>query len=397
MTAELRNFTPYANMRFSNGDANGNEFGIFLVKIAWDILPDGSCVPSAEQEPLALSDEYHGEAGTSALRYPSDMVPFKPRTDFILDATSFAPTGAAQDGWAAGFEMALPGSAAPLISKWLTVSGPRQWLRRKDGWEMTPPIAIPHLDLRYEQAFGGMITRPGRDDAGEAAPVIEACEYNPLGCGFADPALVKDGEAIPAPAILGQGEPVPVPGATPMPAGFGPLPPAWLPRRPLGGTYDDAWRAGRWPGWAADYDFAFHNAAPADMQAVIPPDTAIFMRLVNLHPAIPDWRITLPATPASAMILQDGLVFCCALPPDTVFLDIGRENIGDPRIITVSRIVFRLETTEAIALVPLEEAQASSGGALLPPPAPEDVVAQGRWPKLDLDLDNLRSIARSLA
>ena len=45
------------------------------------------------------------------------------------------------------------------------------------------------------------------------------------------------------------------------PESLGAIPPAWEPRLPLGGAYDDHWQKNIWPEWPPDYSFAYHNSA----------------------------------------------------------------------------------------------------------------------------------------
>jgi hypothetical protein len=54
------------------------------------------------------------------------------------------------------------------------------------------------------------------------------------------------------------------------PAGFGPIDPAWLPRRALAGTYDEDWVKTRKPLLPGDYDPAFALCAPADQRLARP-------------------------------------------------------------------------------------------------------------------------------
>lgn len=51
----------------------------------------------------------------------------------------------------------------------------------------------------------------------------------------------------PAPRIEALGAPVKDPYAPHSPETLGPIPPAWHPRLPKGGTYDDHWQDHVWP------------------------------------------------------------------------------------------------------------------------------------------------------
>jgi hypothetical protein len=51
-----------------------------------------------------------------------------------------------------------------------------------------------------------------------------------------------------------------------VPAGFGPIPREWEPRRTLAGTYDRQWQETRFPLYPRDLDERFFQCAPEDQQ-----------------------------------------------------------------------------------------------------------------------------------
>ena len=122
----IRNLTPFANLRFSNLDARGQEFGVFMVKTAMDILPDGTCRFSDEQEPFVLTDQFHGDLNTSALRMASEFVPYKPVTDVMADAVAYAPGGKAASQWSCAIQ--VHDAEGLAVQKAVRVSGPRHWV-----------------------------------------------------------------------------------------------------------------------------------------------------------------------------------------------------------------------------------------------------------------------------
>lgn len=329
---ELRNLTPFANMQFANWDAQGREFGVYMVKTAWDILPDGTCRLSDEQEPFVFTDEFHGAVNETAVKYASDMVPYRPKTDIILNATAFAPSQTVSLRWESGVVVRVDGVDAPLIDKGLQITGPRQWKKGILGWKLTEATPIMQCDLRFDYSFGGAVPK-GEDQ-------VEAYEMNPVGKGFADKEWLSESKPFEAPQILSAGEVLKDPSALLVPAGVGPVQAAWLPRRPRGGTYDKHWEDNVWPLWPEDYDFAFHNAAPDDMAVDLPLGTDIKITLTHMHPEQADWTITVP-NPRLAVYIQVGRnVIPTALMVDTIYLDIAADRMTDPRIFQVSRLVF---------------------------------------------------------
>lgn len=386
MAIELTNRTPFANLRFSNLDARGREFGVLMVKQAFDIPKDGgACQLSDEQEPFVLTDEYHGELNTSALRYPSDFVPFKPVTDVVLDATAFATNGQARN-WIVGVSVA--DSEGRSVERRLRVTGPRSWRstwhaepgekaddqareRLFAGWAIDDPEPIDRLPIRYEYAFGGPVV-VGIDDDG--APIIDDDERNPIGRGRLPSGVPKPGVRVPAAQLL------PVSAAPddhePGLVGFGPIPPAWLPRRPLGGTYDQRWMDEVWPRWAEDYDFRFHNSAPEAMQADGFLRGNLDVRLEGLHPSLPSWSFELPVAPIVASVLhEDGRSEQHAMQVDTVFLDVA-DPTADPRAFLVLRTAFDMFSA---ILIDVERADSDGAARTF---VPEDVA---RIPPADDD------------
>lgn len=408
MTVELHNFTPFPNLRYSGADSRGREFGVFMVKVAWDITQADKCMLSEEQEPFAFKDEYHGEVNTSSVRYPSDFVPFKPRTDISLNATAFAPEGRPAKRWLVGVRV-LDESGILVCEKVLQISGPRQWVpkwkRRLDdeetknwrdhrhlfeGWELSEPVPIDRLDIRYEYAFGGMIEK-GLD--ADSNLILEAYDYNPIGCGLLDKEWSDHTVPHPAPQIEDPADPVTEPYKLYVPQGYGPIAPAYLPRRSLGGTYDRNWLDNIHPNWPPDYEYEFHNSGPDGLRAERLLREGLRLELVNLHPRKPHWHICLPSpdlvcavdqTPDSMNNPAEGEVVrnpqtppLFKMPLDSVFLEIDQEHQSDPRIFEILRMPFHRLNTLGITLLKVGEEEREAGNLELSlAPTPDDVAVE---------------------
>ena len=341
------NFTPFANLRFSNLDAQGNEFGVFMVKTAHDIPAEGPCTLSSEQEPFVLTDSYFGELNTSPLRYPSDMVPWKPATDVILDAIAYAPSGQPSAEWQVGIR--IRDAQGMELEKRLRVTGPREWSGQSGRRQISAPRPVPDLPIRYDLAHGGILS-DGEDKDGQ--PIMRACETNPVGCGWLDRAPKRDERNHAAPQISGVDGSLPDPAREVPPEGFGPIPPAWLPRRSYAGTYDDHWLNEVWPGWPHDYAFRFHNAAHPDLQSAGHMRGALSIELTHLHPDRPVWRFSLPdERPVVVALCEHGGTTLIELQRDTVFLDIGEDAGTDPRVFCVWRTPFDPLNTESLTVM----------------------------------------------
>ncbi len=323
---QVRNFTPFAHLIYANEDAQGREFDILIVKQSYHLTEDFRLEQSIEQEPLNFSDTCFGEVNVTSLRYPSDLVPYKPVTDVIVIADAFAPDGSPAPEWEVAVE------AGPILHR-LQVTGPREWHRRRGKWRLTDPQPTTHVPLRHELAYGGEC--PGPDGT------ILTDERNPLGRGMAHAEAHPKDRPIPVPQVLAAGISLSDPFHQLEPVGFWPIPPAWLPRRPLGGTYDDDWLENTWPHWAADYDFAFHNSAAPGLKAngFLQGDEVI--RLTGLHPQRAEIAFQLPGDSIIAHLVdQNDRRRMVRLNLDTVYIDILDALPEDCLIALTWRMVF---------------------------------------------------------
>ncbi|MGF9566992.1 DUF2169 domain-containing protein [Neorhizobium sp. BT27B] len=276
---EIVNHTPYPNFRYYSSDTEGADFGVVIVKCTYEVGPSGRLLKAEEQAPIIFTDMCHGEVNRTSLWHPSDLVPLKPATDVFVNAVARAPGRKPQPSWTCG--MRIEDHEGVRLEKTLRVTGPREWRplwkrRLSDGekqdwrrhrryfdrWELSEPAPITELPVHYEYAFGGEIPQ-GQGEDGIA--IFDTDHRNPLGRGKIDVEWTNHLAAVPAPQIELASDPVSDPHAKMIPQSFGPIPPAWLPRRPLGGTYDQNWKDNVWPAWPKDYDFAYHNSAHPDL------------------------------------------------------------------------------------------------------------------------------------
>lgn len=375
---EMLNLSPFPNLRFFNTDNQGREFGVLLVKGTYDIAADGSLAIAEEQEPLVLTDTYHGAFNTSSLRLPSDLVPKKPRSDIVLNAVARSPDGTARPSWICGVRV----EGERVLEARLRVTGPRRWEpvwgvseraratlseaeRRRvfGGWRLGEPEPVREVPIRYELAYGGLLARP---QEGSDEPLLEADERNPIGCGWIDPELTPTDAPVPAPQIEGVDEPIREPHRRYAPAGFGPIPPAWLPRRPLGGTFDEHWKTQVWPNWPADYDFAYHNSAHP---ALIYPDILIGSETVTLSGLGGANGVRTIRLPGQTVLLEivrtGGSSHCAPIELDTVFLDIADAEAARHRAFLTWRSIFDHNAVEGLTFL------LSDLTELMKPPSPD--------------------------
>ncbi len=239
--------TAYAAERNWIRDAKGCHHWLVAVRATFDIDPRGSLSLADEQLPPVLAPEHFGEPGESSLRYDSDLLAIKPNTDVLLHGSAHAPGGRP----AKTVRVVL--RVGP-VEKQLLVHGERVYYEGVTGLTTTAPEPFVTRSIRYELAFGGGDTSdpdPSRHDIDER---------NPVGRGYAR----RRASLINTPAYSVEyhsSNP-----ATRGPAGFGPIAPGWLPRRPLAGTYDAAWVRSKKPLLPDDYDPAFALCSPVDQR-----------------------------------------------------------------------------------------------------------------------------------
>lgn len=352
---ELQNFTPYPNFRYYSRDNEDREFGIVIVKATYEFDPSGRLMTAEEQAPMVFTDKCHGAVNVTSLWHPSDLVPHKPATDLIVNAVARTPDGRPQPAWECGIEIKRAGAA--IFEKKLRVTGPREWrplwkrnLSTEEAknwqqhrklfrhWELSEPRPVSSLPLRYEHAYGGEIAM-GLDDDG--SPRFDTSHYNPLGRGKIDREWTDHTVPVSAPQIENVDGPIADPYAIYKPESLAPIPPAWLPRRPLGGTYDQNWIDTIWPAWPADYSFSYHNSAHPDLiispyliggEEVVLTGLAERGQPVCFH--LPDEQ------PFVEFIDGQGDPTRAPMVLDTVFLDIAARHQRDWRVFLSWRINF---------------------------------------------------------
>ncbi|ATB51273.1 hypothetical protein MYMAC_006931 [Corallococcus macrosporus DSM 14697] len=244
---DLYNLTPFTAGRFIFLDGTGRESLLVVVKATF-ALQEGRAVIATAQAPLTLADEYRGEPARSSLLRASDLAPFKPATDVLLDG--FAYTGRRSR------TEVLVALQVGTITKGVQVFGERVWDTSFGIPSLSSPRPFERMELTWERAFGGT------DDSHPEYP--ERCEANPVGRGFRSTRSRRGLDGLPLPNLEDPRAPLRSTRERPLPCGFGPLPPHWTPRARLAGTYDDTWQKERLPLLPEDFDERHHLVAPAD-------------------------------------------------------------------------------------------------------------------------------------
>jgi hypothetical protein len=246
------NQTPFAAERAWVRDINGAEVWLVAVRGTFDILPDGSTIPAAEQEPVVLAPEFSGDPLASALLNDTDLPHLKHATDVLITGHAHAPGGKPA-------RQVLVGLRLGSIKKVLQVTGDRFWRASLTGGvSISEPEPFTVMPMVYERSFGG------RDLFGDDPEQHDWDARNPAGRGFArraDHLLDKPVPNVEYPSALLTGWK-----QRPPVAGFGPIAGHWKPRTDYTGTYDDAWEKKRQPLLPFDFDERYYQCAPHDQQ-----------------------------------------------------------------------------------------------------------------------------------
>lgn len=247
----LTNLTPYAAERNWTRDKHGRHFWLVAVRATFDVSEAGRIKLADAQPPPALAPEYTGEPGTSSLLLDSDLLHAKSCTDVIADAVAYAPGGRPTESIVTSLRVGP-------IDKQLRIYGERAYYEGPLGIATTAPVPFVQRAIRYESAYGGA------DFSDSNVNNHKLDEKNPVGRGVASAAFHLVGQAAHtieyADGHLTKASP----------AGFGPIDPAWAPRRLRAGTYDASWVRNRRPLLPADYDELYASSAPEDQRAERP-------------------------------------------------------------------------------------------------------------------------------
>ncbi len=267
----VANTTPYVVEAEVLRDKSGAETLVVVTKGTFVVTPDGHCDVDEVQSPIVRAPKYVGKAGHSSLLSESDFNIVKPTTDVLLLGHAYAPAGVKASSVTVGMRV------GPVIKR-LRVWGDRRWQKGALRWSASDPLPFDRLPMVYERAHGGAIGEPGPDG-------VWSCDVrNPIGRGFGAGENRQEGDLL---------HNIEYEDASDIPAGLGPISRHWQPRARLAGTYDEAWRAERFPLPPHDLDDHFYNSAPSDQQ---PPNHLVGGEPVELRNLTPrgSWQFLLP-------------------------------------------------------------------------------------------------------
>ncbi len=303
----LRNYTPFLPLFFESCDLQDRDFGVLVLRGTFDILPGATLRPNPQQAPIVEADVWHGEPNLSSVYLESDLAPFKPQTDILVNAVAHAPGGRPLPDWNINVRVGP-------VCKALHVTGPRAWVKEAGRWQLEAPEPVSEVPIRYEHAFGGIWAT----NWGET----HICPENPIGVGFGDDEGMSSADRIQAPQIESPDTPVVEWGKRYRPEGLGPICRSWQPRLGRAGTFDDDWQRSRWPRLPLDFKYSFHSAAHPDLIApgFLRGDEEIELVSLSSDGTLRSW---LPGYRMGTLCrLMDGSMSVAPLVLDTLMLDV---------------------------------------------------------------------------
>ena len=111
----LENNTLFPALLYTVADAEKTEKYVVVMKVSykiirsshnrWDLelIEDGSV-------PLCLADEYWGEVGQSSVKIESDLAPYKPKCDVVLNGSAYTKNNQAMSAIAVRIRLSTPKS-----------------------------------------------------------------------------------------------------------------------------------------------------------------------------------------------------------------------------------------------------------------------------------------------
>lgn len=288
---QIANDTPFSVATLRWPDVDHKPKLTIVVKATFVIGREGEDVrPTPKQLPI-FSNDIMTDVKPPAVRFESDLVPFKPCTDVVLVGRAYAPEGKPVTEMVAGLRVGQ-------LRHGVAVIGDRNWqtqLLDRPTISYTQPFVT--MDLVYERAFGGF-----------DRPAGMYCKENHVGTGFVGKRSGERLEGLHLPNLEDPRNLINAWNSRPRPAGFGFYGRNWAPRLAYAGTYDDKYVKERHPLLPVDFSYRFFNGAHPDLQVggylrgdeevdllnVCPGASRLHFRLPGLLPKITVARWTVP-------------------------------------------------------------------------------------------------------
>ena len=317
---DLSNESPWQAALAPGYSHKREQLAVVIVKAGYAIdIETGALTPLKKKPAIEAGDQHAGDPQKSALIAAGERCSPKTGGEFyILGATLPLP---GRDTTAAEACVTLTHGNGRKFDKTIRVIGKRQW----QGTWMLPTISKPEplapVSLGYENAYGGSDPEPSPK---EKHPVYLA---NYAGKGYLADAKSCTGIELPQLEIAPY---INRPSDRPQPAGFGPVPVFWQPRRAEQGTPDvEAAKRGGCP-YGSDAQATMHNTAPLDQRFPNPWQGGEILTLTNILTGLQygkTCRITLPHNTPQLSLIENGETKALACVCDTFWIDAKKDQL----------------------------------------------------------------------
>jgi len=296
------------------------QLAMVVIKAGFNInIETGELTPLKKKPAIEAVDQHEGEPLKSALIAAAETSPPKVGGEFYILGATLTPPNA--ETVAAEASVALTYSNGKKFNKTIRVVGKRKW----QGTWLLPGISKPEplsaISLGYENAYGGTDAEAGPK---EKQPT---CLANYAGKGYLTDTKRCKGIELPQ---LEVSPFVNSPGDQPQPAGFGPLPVFWAPRRSEQGTADvAAAKRGACP-YGADAQASMFNAAPLDQRFPTTWQGGEVLSLTNILAGqlyAKPLKITLPAISSQLILSEKDADKMISTVCDTFWIDAKKNQL----------------------------------------------------------------------
>ena len=317
---KLSNESPWTAAIATGFSHKREQLAIIVIKAGYAIdIETGALIPLKKKPVIEAEDQHEGDPLKTALIVAGESGPPKVGGEFYILGATLTPPGG--DTTAAEASVALTLGNGKKFNKTIRVVGKRQW---QGSWVMpgiSQPEPLKPISLGYENAYGG-------NDA-EASPKEKQPTYlaNYAGKAYlADSKRCKDIELpqLEVPPFINS------PSDRPQPAGFGPIPIFWSPRRDEFGTVDlEADKRGACP-YGHDAKATMHNAAPLDQRFPNPWQGGEVLTLANLLSGVQYGKsisIKLPGISPQLIVADKGQTKTLTSVCDTFWIDAEKNQL----------------------------------------------------------------------
>lgn len=184
----LVNNSPYPVFGFEHKLLKGNLYYIIVLKQSYSLEADGKLKELHEKIDIRLHDIVKENARWDSVTHPSDLIPYKPKPEVILNGVARQRTP--KDHWLCGIDIKKITNDKKLSqwSKQIVVTGEQYWQRVGEDWQKLPIIPTTKVTLNYENAYGGnfKLINPQQNNLGAGVLTTPDIHYapNPSGCGW---------------------------------------------------------------------------------------------------------------------------------------------------------------------------------------------------------------------